>query len=141
MAKQISPAGIALTESCEGFSPTPYIDNGQTDIGYGSRIKWASEYPNGITPQQAGALLEEFAPPILAVIEELFPASNQNQTDALWDFGYNLGPENLRTMMGHGIAEIPHQMVRWDYDQGKPNHGLLARRVKEVALYLTPESE
>jgi GH24 family phage-related lysozyme (muramidase) len=41
-------------------------------------------------------------------------------------------------MMSHGIAEIPHQMVRWDYDQGKVDPGLLARRVKEVNMYLTP---
>jgi Phage-related lysozyme (muraminidase) len=134
----ISQNGIDFIRANEGFSATVYDDNGHPCIGYGCDLTSSQSYPNGITEAEATQLLVERVQPILSVIAELFPAANQNQVDALCDFGYNLGVGALRTMMSHGIAEIPHQMVRWDYDQGKVDPGLLARRVKEVNMYLTP---
>ena len=89
-----SEAAIKILKDLEGFSEFAYFDYSHYSIGYGSSCE-KDEYPNGITEEEADALLREF----LGKMEEdvnrfanrqgiLF---SQNQFDALMLFTYNVG--------------------------------------------------
>jgi GH24 family phage-related lysozyme (muramidase) len=135
---QISPNGVKLIEQSEGLRLSVYLDNGKNCIGYGHDLLPGESFSNGIDQSEALALLEKDVAPLLNVIERVCPQANQNQIDALCDFGYNLGIGDLETMLGHGFDQIPIQMPRWDYNKGVPDENILARREREVALFNTP---
>jgi lysozyme len=134
---QTSENGVAFIKTNEGFSAKVYNDNGKPCIGYGHDLLPGEEYPDGLTEQQADALLRQdlrtrFEPEVNAVVP---PTCAQSQYDALCDFCFNLGPEALRAMVAHGWAQIPAQMLRWDYSGGEPSSALLERREKEVQMF------
>lgn len=133
---QISPAGIALIESNEGFSSAPYIDNGKWATGFGHDLLPGEPIPSSVTREQAEATLISDLTFVQNALTELVPSScTQNQWDALCDFGYNLGVASLRTMLAHGWDQVPQQITRWCRVNGEPSAGLLARRQAEVALF------
>lgn len=138
----ISDAGLALIKSSEGFSAHVYEDAvGFPTIGYGHKLHPTESYPDGITEDDAMQLLLCDLVPVQAVLRELvYPAFNcsQAQWDALCDFGYNLGPQALRTMMAHGWMDIPNQLPRWDHAGGKEVAGLTARRQRELEMWGKP---
>ncbi len=138
---QTSLNGIAFIEANEGFCPTVRPDNRGPMIGFGHDLQPGETFPDGITPADAAQLLlndlhTRFEPAVNRLAD---PSCTQNQFDALVDFCYNLGPGDLATMLHHGWAAVPVQMLAWVYgeidgvEQKLP--GLEARRAKEVALF------
>ena len=132
----ISPTGIAFIESNEGLILLPYNDNGKQAIGYGHDLLPGESYPEGITQEQAEALLFHDLVPIQTALASLVPPDcTQNQWDALCDFGYNLGVGALKTMLGHGWDQVPVQIPRWNHINGQVAAGLTARRANEVKRF------
>ena len=130
-----SPAGIAFIEDNEGFSATPYPDNGAPSWAYGHHQRPGENVPSSVTREQGDALLLQDVAPLEAYLMEAEPTLSQNQFDALVDFGYNLGMGALRTMLGHGLDQVPVQILRWNHIDGVVSPGLTARRNAEVAMF------
>jgi GH24 family phage-related lysozyme (muramidase) len=138
-----SANGVNFIKQNEGFSPLPTNDNGRLMWGYGHDRRLGESVPASISPAAADALLvNDLALYYEPHVNALAPWANQNQFDALTDFCYNEGPEALATMLHHGQAAVPVQMTAWCYEHVNgvvvKSSGLLARREKETALYLTP---
>lgn len=140
-----SPAGLASIEKNEGLKLAVYNDNGKPAIGYGHDLLpgEAVKFAGGITALDAQLLLETDVEKVETALTPLVPAScTQNQWDALVDFGYNLGVGVLKTMLGHGWAQVPEQIPRWDHkkvdgvEQEDPR--LKARRMAEVEMFNSP---
>jgi lysozyme len=132
----VSPDGIAFIEANEGLVLFPYNDNGKQAIGYGHDLLPGESYPEGITQEQAEALLFHDLGPIQTALASLVPPDcTQNQWDALCDFGYNLGVGALKTMLGHGWDQVPVQIPRWNHINGQVAAGLTARRSNEVKRF------
>ena len=132
----ISPTGIAFIESNESLILLPYNDNGKQAIGYGHDLLPGESYPEGITQEQAEALLFHDLVPIQTALASLVPPDcTQNQWDALCDFGYNLGVGALKIMLGHGWDQVPVQIPRWNHINGQVAAGLTARRANEVKRF------
>jgi GH24 family phage-related lysozyme (muramidase) len=133
---QISPAGIALIESNEGFSSAPYNDNGKTAWGFGHDQLPQEAVPASVTREQAEATLISDLTFVQNALTELVPSScTQNQWDALCDFGYNLGVASLKTMLAHGWDQVPEQIGRWCHVNGAVSQGLTVRRNAEITLF------
>lgn len=138
----ISPTGIAFIESNEGLILLPYNDNGKQAIGYGHDLLPGESYPEGITQEQAEALLFHDLVPIQTALASLVPPDcTQNQWDALCDFGYNLGVGALKIMLEHGWDQVPVQVPRWNHINGAPAPGLTARRNAEAAMFVGTATE
>lgn len=129
----ISPAGIAFIEHNEGYSAHVYADAGGQSIGYGHHLLAGESFPDGITREEAQALLMKDLKPIEQYLSAFH--LNQNQFDALCDFGYNLGIGALAEMLGHGLNQVPAQILRWNHVGGVVNAGLTARRHAEAAMF------
>ena len=135
---QISPKGIAFIEANEGFVGHVYNDNGRQACGYGHDLLPGESFPDGITQEQAEALLFRDLRPVQTALASLVPQDcTQGQWDALCDFAYNLGIGSLKTMLGHGWDQVPIQIPRWNHENGVVVAGLAARREAEVALFNT----
>jgi GH24 family phage-related lysozyme (muramidase) len=138
-----SEKGIAFIKANEGFAPKPTNDNGHVMWGHGHDQKPGEAIPDlGITLPEADALLatdlaEDYDPHVAA----LAPWANQNQHDALADFGYNEGVAALATMLHHGESQVTTQMAAWCYEHVNgvltKSEGLAARRAREIALYVS----
>jgi GH24 family phage-related lysozyme (muramidase) len=138
-----SDVGVALIKEAEGFSPVLYQDNGRPCIGYGCDLTptEAEQYANGISEPDADMMLRSKLPPIEQAINSHVTVT-QNEFDAMVDFAYNLGwPTLLGSTLFHKLttgdvkgasAEFP----KWDHMNGRVLDGLLARRLKEQALFL-----
>jgi lysozyme len=100
---QASNGCLSLIKACEGFKPKPYYcPAGVPTIGYGS-TRYTDNSPvkisdSPITEDQAEKILifsiREYES---AVSRYVKVPLNQNQFDALVDFAYNAGAQNLRT--------------------------------------------
>jgi GH24 family phage-related lysozyme (muramidase) len=139
---KISAAGLDFIEDNEGFRPLPYLDNGTWAWGYGHDQKPGETKPlKPLTEGQAGALLIEDVAHLEAWLSNYETTLSQKQFDALVDFGYNAGLGALQTMLAHGLAEVPNQIPRWDFetidDVKVQSAGLAMRRAKEVTLFNT----
>jgi lysozyme len=134
---QTSPAGIVFIEDNEGFSATPYPDNGAPSWGYGHHQRPGENVPSSVTREQAEALLLQDMALLETYLTEAEPTLSQNQFDALVDFGYNLGMGALQTMLGHGLDQVPIQIPRWNHVNGVVSPGLTARRQAETDLFTT----
>lgn len=138
---------IELIKRFEGFSAIPYkCPAGVWTIGYGS-----TRYADGKTVTPADTPISESqAIHILyatlttyedAVNRYVSRSINQNQFDALVDFAYNAGAQNLRTstllkkLNGGDIAGASKEFTKWVYANGKVLNGLMKRRLAEQALF------
>jgi lysozyme len=135
---QTSVRGIQFIAKNEGFSSTVYDDAGHRAIGYGHDLLPSESFPDGITEDQGLDLLGKDVARIEPFLNDMATGLNQNQFDACVDFAYNLGLGSLRTLLGHGIDQVPDQLPRWVNVQGKPSLGLVARRQAEIELWNTP---
>ena len=133
----ISPNGLRLIQSEEGFSATVYNDiAGNPTIGYGHKLLPGESFPDGITQDQAQTMLIHDLTFVQNALTVLVPAScTQNQWDALCDFGFNLGVGSLRTLLAHGWDQVPIQMMRWIYAGGEAVPGLRNRREAEAQMF------
>lgn len=142
-----SESCIRLIKDCEGFRPKPYLcPAGVPTIGYGS-TRYADGRPvkltdPPITGQEAQAImittLKEYE---AAVTRYVTVPLNQNQFDALVDFAYNAGAQNLRTstllkLLNQGkYKEAADQFGKWVYGGGEKLAGLVMRRDMEKKLF------
>ncbi|HWQ25983.1 MAG TPA: lysozyme [Chlorobaculum sp.] len=144
---QVSDGCLNLIRKSEGFKASPYrCPAGIPTIGYGS-----TRYADGkavkltdppITQQQADdimrATLKEYE---AAVVRYVTVTITQNQFDALVDFAYNAGAQNLRnsTLLKHlnkgDFQKAAVEFDKWVYGGGKKLGGLVTRRGLERALF------
>lgn len=138
---------FALLKECEGFKSTPYrCPAGIPTIGYGS-TRYADGRPVKLTDPP---ISEQVAQGIMkaslkeyegAVNRYVIVPLNQNQYDALVDFAYNAGSQNLRTstllrkLNAGDYAGAAGEFDRWVMGGGKKLAGLVKRRAAERKLF------
>lgn len=142
---QPSQTAINLIQQSEGLRITPYDDGaGYMTIGWGHRIKPGESFTI-IDRQAATKLLMADAINAAGCVDRLVNVPlNQNQFDALVDFTFNLGCQNLASstllkLLNQGnYEEAANEFDKWIYAGGKVMNGLITRRAKEKQLFLTP---
>ena len=137
---QTSEDGIAAIKRREGFTPKPANDNGRLMWGHGHDQRPGERIPVSVDLVEADSILRaDLATDYEPHVNALASWANQNQFDALVSFTYNLGAISLATMLHHGAAAVPVQILAWHYEhkngQLVSNDGLLARRKDELAQY------
>lgn len=131
----------------EGFVATPYLcPAGVPSVGFG-----ATHYLDGrrvrltdppISRDAAERLLRlmlerEYLPAVLRLCPG---AQTHGQLAALLDFTFNLGPDRLasstlrRVVNAGAWDQVPAQLRRWVYADGRVLRGLVLRREAEIAL-------
>jgi lysozyme len=147
-----SSAGLSLICRNEGLRTIAYRDGGGVPtIGYGHTrgVRMGQK----CTKDQADAWLIEDVHIVEATIrayvaDRVIENMPQAAWDALADFVFNLGSQvfaNPRTgerttfvrTLESDFHAVPAQFRRWVYDNGKKIDGLVARRERCVALWLT----
>jgi lysozyme len=140
---------IPLIEASEGFSSTPYLcPAGVPTIGYGS-----TRYADGrtVTMQDAPVSKQEAIALVQATLTQYEDAVNryvavplkQSQFDALVDFAYNAGAQNLRTstllkkLNAGDYQGAANEFPRWNMGGGVVLRGLVKRRDAEKQLFLS----
>lgn len=137
-----------LTEAVkrfEGLRLTAYKDSGgKLTIGYGHTcgVKAGAK----ITIQQADIYLCRDLAAVATSVNTLHVCNTQGQFDALCDFAFNLGFDNLKrstllkVLRNKGSeSEIRKQFSRWVYCAGKILPGLVVRRKWEADRYFGVE--
>ncbi len=126
----------------EGLRTKLYDDaNGFPTIGYGHKLTPSEialhAYVGGITTGQAVTLFDEDIVGFDAQINSLFVDGHltQGQFDALVSFCYNEGFGRLRTMLSHGLDNVPNELPHWVYAGTVKLPGLVTRRAQEVAWW------
>jgi lysozyme len=131
-----SENGLNLIKSSEGLRLIQYKDSyGKIAIGYGHIVKKSESFQSGITKQQAEDLLLQDVAVVENTLNKCSLLLNQNQYDALIDFGFNEGTGHLKVLISHGIALIPEYILQWNKSEGKVIAGLTARRKRELTLW------
>ena len=140
---------IELIKRFEGFSPAPYKDAvGIWTIGYGS-----THYANGtavkstdkhISEKEAVSLLQATLIQYENAVNHFVSVPlNQNQYDALVDFSYNCGIQNLRNstllkLINEGHYErAANEFEKWVHAGTRILLGLVRRRQSEHDLFIT----
>jgi len=139
---------ISLIKEFEGFSPKPYLCPSKIPtIGFGNTF-----YENGakvtmndtpITEHRAVELLKNtlkgFETGVTSIVKRTI---TQNQFDALVDFAYNCGLNNLKIStllrkvnINPNDPSIKDEFAKWNKSNGKVLQGLVRRREKEAELY------
>jgi GH24 family phage-related lysozyme (muramidase) len=143
MTRTLSAAGEALIKSFEGCSLTAYRDGaGVPTIGFGHTLGVAMGLT--ITPEQAEAFFLSDTASIVAAVNACVNTCTQNQFDALVDFAYNCGVQNLKdsTLLhlhnAGDYAGAAGQFGLWVHANGEVLAGLVTRRAAEARLYATP---
>ena len=139
----ISDAGLNLIKQSEGFRGQVYNDvAGIPTIGYGHRILPAEDFSDGISEEEATALLLHDVDWAEHAVERLVTvALSQGQYDALVDFTYNLGAQQLANstllkLLNQGqYDDAGQQLLRWNKAGGKVQPGLTRRREAELQLW------
>lgn len=139
------PEGIALIKAFEGCGLKAYLcPAGVPTIGYGStgpHVKLGQT----ITRAQAELLLKLDLLRFEAAIARLVTVPlNQNQTDALISFAFNVGigalekSTLLKKLNDGDYNAVPSQLQRWNKAGGKVLPGLVRRRLAEGELFARP---
>lgn len=138
---------IDLIKVSENFKAAPYrCPAGVPTIGYGStrytdgtKVKMTD--PPISEPQAVELMLANLGEYEAAVKRYVTVPLSQGQYDALVDFAYNAGAQNLRTstllrLLNAGdYAGAANQFKRWVFADGKKLNGLVTRRAAEAALF------
>lgn len=138
----MSEKGRNLTKVCEGLRLAAYLDGGGVPtIGYG-HIKGVKLGDTCDELQATVWLIEDLEEAEDAVNKLVTIQLTSGQFDALVDFVFNLGRERFRTstLLKKVNAKDPtakDEFLRWKYDNGKVVQGLLNRRIKEAALFVS----
>ena len=143
-----SQHGLAFLASEEGEVDHVYKDQvGVPTIGVGHVVRPGESFPDGITHDQAMALLEQDVGTAESAIDaHVTEQLTQNAFDACVSFTFNLGTgaftgSTLLRLINQGdmqgaAAEFP----KWCHaPAGVVNQGILSRRKREAALFLTPD--
>ena len=168
--RELNQTGVDLIKSFEGIrdgDPStvnldPYVDPvGIYTIGWGHAIKWGNNflrtatpnarriarqlYPNGLTMQEAEALLRNDLHAASIPVEGLVkvPVSD-NQFAALVSFAFNVGTNNLRNstllrkLNARDYDGAALEFAKWNKAGGKVLKGLIRRRAAEATLFKLP---
>jgi lysozyme len=147
---QVSDNCLNIIREFEGFKSKPYLcPAGVPTIGYGS-TRYADGTPVKLSdPPITEAKADEIMHATLGQYEDavnryVTVPINQNQFDALVDFAYNAGAQNLRTstllklLNQKDYDGAAGQFGAWVYGGGKKLPGLVRRRAAEQRLFETP---
>ena len=140
---KISQAGLELIKHFEGFSHEVYIcPGGFRTIGFGHLMADDEDYPDGISLFEGERLLwAELEKDQQAVRRLINVPLTQGQFDALVSFVYNLGSGALqRSTLRQKINreehdEVPKELMKWVYADGRKLNGLIRRRQAEGLMY------
>lgn len=137
-----SAACLALIRESEGFRSHAYWDESGWAVGYGSH---GPDIGQGTvwTQQQAEAHMQAQVEVNGAWIKRLVTVPlTQGQYDALQDWTYEFGIGHLRnsTMLmklnSGDYSGAAEELLRWCHEGTEEVPGLLARRQKELAMWL-----
>ena len=152
----ISPAGVKAVKHDEGLRLEAYVDPvGIVTIGYGHTGTLHAFSGNKITRQKADELLRgdlEIAEDIINKWVKV--PLTQPQVDALVSFVMNVGPGGktkdgfvwlksgrhstmLRKLNAGDYLGAADEFPKWKHGGGKPLPGLVKRRARERALFLS----
>lgn len=136
-----------LIRQFEGFSAVPYrCPAGVATIGIGSTrdidgTAITMDHPAITESQAVNLMLATLKAYEDAVTRYVTVPLNQNQFDALVDFAYNAGAQNLRTstllkkLNASDYVGASLQFNSWVYGGGKILAGLVKRRLAEQYLF------
>lgn len=146
-----SETGLALTRASEGLFLVAYRDpGGVPTLGYGHTkgVRMGQTCTKAVAEQWLREDMQEAEDTMrLYLPDSIERELPQAAWDALADFTFNLGHQafrNPRTNSLTGIAralearrwdDVPAQMMRWVYDNGRKLPGLAVRREAEAALW------
>lgn len=144
----VSPFGVDLICGFEGKRLAAYDDGvGVWTIGFGTTV-----YPNGMKVKKGDTCTEAQAKTYMAHDLKKFEATvnkavtvqlNQNQFDALVSLAYNIGTNAfskstlVKKLNANDIRGAADQFDVWVNAGGKRMQGLVNRRAKEKALFLS----
>lgn len=145
----ISDMGLKLIKAYEGYRPVDRtLVSGQRVVGYGHRLM--SEDAMVLSkPQAEELLIDDLAPFIDMINENVHAPLSQSQFDALVSFAYNIGPkaflksDTLRALNNGRPLDAANGFDIWRKSEidGKVYvvDALMRRRTAEKALFLRPE--
>lgn len=143
-ARRTSPAGTALIQHAEGFSPVIYTcPAGYPTIGYGHRVDGydADNLVQPISGAQALALLAADLSWAEEEINDIPTPLTQPQFDALVSLVYNIGGSAFakstlrRYLVARDFVGAAREFDRWVKGGGKVLPGLVTRRAAERKLF------
>ena len=140
-----SEKGLALIRSFEGLRLAAYrCPAGVATVGFGSTK--GVKMGDTVTKAQAEAMLCDDVQRFVDHIEALVKVPlNQNQTDALAAFVYNIGPAAfakstmLKLINQRLFDDAANQFIRWNRAGTEVLAGLTRRRMAERDLFLMAE--
>lgn len=141
---RISDEGIACIKRWEGFKTQAYLDTGGVwTIGYGHTGKKYAFPNNVISEEKAEELLRSDLDWAEEAVNDLVVVKlSQSQFDALVSFVFNVGRTAfsrstlLKKLNKGNYAEVPSELAKWKYDNGKVIEGLVNRRAAEAGLWV-----
>ena len=154
---KVDPKFYEFLTSVEGKYKQVYLDSGgEPTIGIGHLLtlserrsgkivigKAVVEYRYGLTDEQILSLCRQDIRTVVNVVNRgVKVILTQNQFNALVSFTFNVGNEGflnstlLRFLNQGQYDNVPTQLRRWKYDNGKVVQGLINRREKEIRLWL-----
>ena len=138
---------VEFIKSNEGFTQYASWDYQQYSIGYGSGCNPA-DYPDGITEEEAEALLRAYLVRFVDVANNFCKKNNiqptQGQFDSIVSITYGLGDGWMNTneyklprLMRDGCTELAllNVLGDWVNANGVPLDGLIFRRMRENYMY------
>jgi len=145
----ISDMGLKLIKAYEGYRPVDRtLVSGQRVVGYGHRLM-SEEAMVLSKPQAEELLIDDLAPFIDMINENVHAPLSQGQFDALVSFAYNIGPkaflksDTLRALNNGRPLDAANGFDIWRKSviDGKVYvvDALMRRRAAEKALFLRPE--
>lgn len=141
---KIDSVGENLIKSSEEFTPQVKNDfGGKQEIGWGHDLLPGETFPEGIDETEGEILFQHDVEPVEddlnLLLVQIGAEINQNQFNALVDFGYECGIAALKMLLSHGISQVPKQLPRWIYAHRNGSlvklDGMVIRRQKEVNLW------
>ena len=137
---------VQFIKNCEGFTKYKQWDYSHWSIGYGSQCG-ADDYPNGITEEEADALLRQALSKSEGAVASFVSKNglnpNQQQYDCMVSITYGLGTEwmlskyALPKLMINGCTELEllNTLGDWVVAGGETLNGLIYRRMRETYIY------
>ena len=148
----ISLNGKNLIQSFENCKLEAYLDeHGIPTIGWGATHYFdaqgcpAVKMGDSIDQNRADNIFNCYVSTVSEEVTRLVTTElNQNQFDAMVSMVYNIGMGDFKTSHLLDVlnlslwSQVTDEMLRWDHVNHVVVEGLLERRKKEVALFLTP---
>jgi lysozyme len=145
---KLNNAGYLLICNFEGLSLTPYLCSAKVPtIGYGNcyypNSKKVTMLDKAITKKEAFEMFKIIADQFSIKVSKLITSNvNQNQSNALVSFAYNIGVNGFskstllkKVNFNPDDLSIKNEFLKWNKAGGKIIKGLTTRREIESDLY------